>query len=390
MTDAALDLFGYGDVLTAAEREKLHGLRAYLDQHVRPHVAAWWEAGKCPVHVRQELAALRLDDDPAILGGTGRPRPIYVGFRGFEMARVDLSVAMLYGGQANMFRTVVREGGSPEQIAALDARIASFDLTGCFALTEPGHGSDAVRGMDTRASRDGDGWLIRGRKRWIGNGAISDVLAVAAIDDDGGVGIYLVPSDAPGVRLTEITDKIAVRLVRNADIELDDVRVDDSARLARIRSPRDLARVFESLRPDVAWFAAGMQAGSYEAARSYALGREQFGRPIAGFQLVQDKLARMLGNLTASLAMAVGLTSSSATGADGERNAALTKAWVADALRETVALGREIVGGEGIRVANHVARFFADAEAVYTYEGTREMNQLIVGKAITGWSAFTR
>lgn len=390
MTDTVLDLFGYADALTPAERDKLATLRAYLDENVRPHVAAWWQAGECPVHLRGDLAALRLDDDPAVLDDTGRARPIYVGFRGFEMARVDLSIAMLYGGQANMFRTVVREGGSPEQIAAMDARIASFDLTGCFALTEPAHGSDAVRGMDTRAVRDGDGWRIRGRKRWIGNAAISDVLAIAAIDGDGGVGIYLVPRDADGVQLTEITDKISVRLVRNADIELDDVRVDADARLARIRSPRDLARVFESLRPDVAWFAAGMQAGSYEAARSYALGREQFGRPIAGFQLVQDKLARMLGNLTASLAMAVGLTMSTASGADGERNAALTKAWTADALRETVALGREVVGGEGIRVAHHVARFFADAEAVYTYEGTREMNHLIVGKSITGLSAFTR
>lgn len=387
----ATDFFSYSSALTDAERGKLAELRALLDERAKPFLADWWDRAECPAHLRGELAALRLEDDPALHDEAGDLRPLYIGFRNFELARCDLSVAMLYGGQAGMFRTLVREGGSPAQVAELDPRIASFEYTGCFALTEPGHGSDVARGLETRATREGDVWRITGRKRWIGNAAISDVITVIAKDvQDGEAKAFLVPREAAGVTIDEVRGKISLRMVRNADITLEDVVVDESQRLQRITSFRDVAAILASLRPDVAWNAAGMQAGAYEAARAYALTREQFGRPIGGFQLIQEKLVRMLGNATASLAMAVRLTELREAGLGEEQHSALTKLWVADRLRETVALGREIVGGEGITLASDVARFFADAEAVYTYEGTREMNALIVGRAITGLSAFTR
>lgn len=387
----ATDFFAYSSALTAAERAKLAELRALLDERARPFLADWWDRAECPAHLRGELAALRMEDDPALLDGSGRLRSVYVGFRNFEMARCDLSVAMLYGGQVGMFRTLVQEGGSPAQVAELDARIASFEYTGCFALTEPGHGSDVAKGLETRARRNGDTWQITGHKRWIGNAAISDVITVVAKDEaDGEAKAFLVPREAAGVTINEVRGKISLRMVRNADITLENVAVDDSQRLQRINSFRDVAAILASLRPDVAWNAAGMQAGAYEAARAYALSRTQFGRPIGGFQLIQEKLVRMLGNATASLAMAMRLTELREAGRGEEEHSALTKLWVADRLRETVALGREIVGGEGITLAADVARFFADAEAVYTYEGTREMNALIVGRAITGLSAFTR
>lgn len=385
------DLFAYSSALTDPERAKLTDLRHLLDTRARPFLADWWDRAECPEHLRGELAELHLDDDPAILDATGAARPLYVGFRNFELARCDLSVATLYGGQVGMFRTLVREGGSPEQVEALDARIAAFEYTGCFALTEPGHGSDVARGLETRARRDGDTWHIDGHKRWIGNAAISDVITVIAKDEaDGAAKAFLVPRDAAGVTLEDIRGKMSLRMVRNSDITLDNVIVDDSQRLKRINSFGDVNAILASLRPDVAWNAAGMQAGAYEAARAYALARTQFGRPIAGFQLIQEKLVRMLGNATASLAMAVRLTELREAGLGADEHSALTKAWVADRLRETVALGREIAGGEGITLASHVARFFADAEAVYTFEGTREMNSLIVGRAITGLSAFVR
>jgi glutaryl-CoA dehydrogenase len=389
---APTDLLGYSDdLLNDAERAKLQSLRGLLEERARPHLADWWEAAECPEHLRGELAALRLEDDPALLDADDRVNPFYTGFKHFEFQRFDASIGTIYGGQTGMFRTVVLEGGSPEQVADLDPRIPTFELTGCFALTEPAHGSDVANGMETVATRDGDGWRITGHKRWIGNAAISDVLLVVAKDAaDGAAKIFIVPREAPGVSITDIRGKIALRMVRNGDIVLDEVRVPESARLQRIDSFADLSQILAQLRYVIAWNAAGMQTGAYEAALAYALGREQFGRPIAGFQLIQEKLTRMLGNATATLALAVRLTDLKQRGQLTDTVAALAKTWAADRVRETVALGREIAGAEGIRVDNDLARFFADAEAVYTFEGTHEMNSLIVGRAITGLSAFTR
>jgi len=390
--DHPTDPLGFREeLLRDAERAKLDALRRFLEAEARPRLAEWWERAESPAQLRSGLAALGLEDDPALLDADGELSAAYVGFKHFELQRFDASIGTLYGGQVGMFRTVVREGGSPAQVAELDPLIVRFERTGCFALTEPAHGSDVARGLETVAERDGDGWRITGRKRWIGNAAISDLLLVIAKDAaDGEAKAFLVPRTAPGVTLEDIAGKIALRMVRNADIVLDDVRVEPSARLPRIESFADLGRILAKLRYVVAWNAAGMQTGAYEAALGYALRREQFGRPIAGFQLVQEKLARMLGNATATLALAVRLTELQARGALTAEAAALAKGWSAARTRETVALGREIGGAEGIRVQHDLARFFADAEALYTFEGTHEMNALIVGRAVTGLSAFTR
>ena len=391
MTTAATDLFGYAAGLTPAEAGKLAQLRALLEERARPHLAQWWEDATCPEHLREEIAALRLEDDETLIGADGAPRPFYIGFRHFELARFDMSIGTLYGGQVGMFRTLIRQGGSAEQVARWDPDIPSFRLTGCFSLTEPDHGSDVARGLETTAVREGDTWRITGRKRWIGNAAISDVLVVIARDAaDGQAKAFVVPRTAPGVSVRDIGGKIALRMVRNGDIELADVRVPEADRLQGIDSFADLASILADLRFVVAWNAAGLQAGAYEAALRRAMGRTQFGRPIAGFQLVQEKLARMLGNATATLAMAVRLTELRGTGGAEEAHAALTKMWTADRARETVALAREVCGAEGIRVDSDVARFFADAEALYTFEGTHDINALLVGRAVTGLSAFTR
>ena len=387
------DPYGFTDLLDDVERAALARLRSVLESEVEPLLAESWERGIFPEEIIAPLAALHLMDPPEFAGATDADRALYRGFRNFELARTDVSVATFYNGQAGLFRTTIELGGSAEQVAELGARIRSFDLRGAFALTEPDHGSDIARGLETTARRDGDDWIIDGRKRWIGGAVLADVIVVFARtssheDGDEGVGAFLVPRDAPGLTLTTMTGKIALRIVQNSDIDLVGVRVAESARLPRVNTFADVARMLGAMRADVAWIAVGAQAGAFEAATSYVREREQFGRAIGGFQLVQDKLATMLGNLTASLALIVRLTQRQAARQSTDEDSALAKMWTAARLRETVALGREVAGGNGILLEHRLARFFADAEAVYSYEGTHDINALIVGRGITGLSAF--
>jgi glutaryl-CoA dehydrogenase len=374
----ACDYFGFSELLTGPERAVLDGLRSVLRDQVQPLLARYWEDGEFPYQVLPELTRLQLMDPPELTVDGGTPRQLYGGFRNFELARTDASIATMYNAQSGLFRTAVRQGGSPDQAAELDPLIRRFALTGVFALTEPDHGSDIAGGLATTAVRDGDGWLLDGSKRWIGGAMTADVLAVFARDRaDGQVKAFLVPRETVGVRLAKIHGKTSLRIMQNADIHLDAVRVPDSARLAR------------SMRSDVAWIATGVQAGAYEAAVRYTTGRTQFGRSVSSFQLVQEKLARMLANLTASLGMVVRLSQQQDQGDYRDENSALAKMFTCTAMRETVALAREVVGGNGITLQTDVARFHADAEAVYSYEGTHEINALIVGRSITGVSAFT-
>ncbi|NUL44486.1 glutaryl-CoA dehydrogenase [Cellulosimicrobium funkei] len=384
------DLYGFAERLTEAERSVLSELVTVLDEQVKPHLNEHWDAATFPDEIRQPLRDLQLMDPPA-LKAAGEPiRDILTGFRNFELARTDLNVCTYVNAQAGLFRTVVRLGGSTEQVAELDPKIVDYSLNGVFALTEPDHGSDVAGGLATSARRQQDGsWLINGAKRWIGGASESDVMATFARDEaDGEVKCFLVPREAEGVELEPIRHKASLRIMQNAHITYTDVRVDEADRLQGINSFKDVSRCLRSMRSDVAWMATGAQAGAFEAALRYVRSREQFGRPIAGFQLVQEKLATMLGNITASLGMVVQLTEQQAAGTYRDENSALAKMFTALRLRETVALAREVCGGNGITLDTDVARFHADAEAVYSYEGTHEINALIVGRAITGIGAF--
>jgi len=385
----AADVWGFEQQLTEAERTVLKRLRTFLEEEATPVINDYWERGETPVHLREGLASLDLVDPEELRVAGETPRGLFIGFRNYELSRTDSSLGILFGGQVGMFRTVVRDGGSPEQVARWDAAIADFSMTGCFALTEPDHGSDVARGLETTARFENGTWILNGKKRWIGNAALSEYIAVVAKDvADGQAKIFLARTDDPGVHLSKIEGKTSVRMVNNANIDLTDVRVPESYRLQRVNSFDDINRIFRTLRPDVVWNATGLQAGVYEAALEYAKQREQFGRPIASFQLIQEKLTRILGNASASLSIAVRLSELQDRGACRDEDAALAKMWVCDRMRETVALGREIAGGNGILLDYNLARHFADAESLYTFEGTREVNALIVGRAITGYSAF--
>ncbi|MBV1777567.1 acyl-CoA dehydrogenase family protein [Paeniglutamicibacter sp. ABSL32-1] len=387
------DQYGFARLLSDAERAALLRLRAVLDEHVRPVLSDHWERGKFPESIIAPLVSLDMMRPAEVLAAGETVRGLFGGFRNFELARVDASVVTFYNAQSGLFRTTVNLGGSKEQVAELDPRIASYEYKGVFALTEPEHGSDIAGGLETRATFTADGqgghWVINGAKRWIGGAAQADVLAVFARDTaDSKVKCFLVPTDAPGVKLIKIERKTSLRIMQNADIELSDVSVPDSARLANINSFADVAACLRNMRSDVAWIAAGAAAGAYEAALKYVTERHQFGKPLASFQLIQEKLATMLTNVTASLAMVVSLTQAQDGGIYRDENSAMAKMFTARMLRETAALAREVCGGNGIVLDYDVARFHADAEAIYSYEGTDEINALILGRAITGIGAF--
>lgn len=380
------DPYGVADRLSEAERAPILRLRMVLEDEISPLLAEYWEKGEFPYQIAPSLHGLNLMTPNEI---DGEPRSLYHGFRIFELARTDASMATFYTAQAGLFRTTCRVGASPEQFAELDPKITSFETTGVFCLTEPDHGSDIAGGLATTAERQGDEWILNGAKRWIGGALTADYLAVFARDvADGQVKAFLVDREATGVTLEKIYGKTALRMMQNADITLENVCVPEAQRLQNCNSFKDVAAMLRVMRSDVAWIATGIQAGAYEAALRYVRSREQFGRSLGSFQLVQEKLARMLGNVTASLSMVSDLAEKQDRGEYRDEDSALAKMWIALRMRETVALAREVVGGNGITLATDVARFHADAEAVYSYEGTHEINALVVGRSITGTSAF--
>ncbi|MGO1942366.1 MAG: acyl-CoA dehydrogenase family protein [Yaniella sp.] len=384
------DVYGFSERLTAAEKTVLDELRTTLTDKVYPYLNDAWHEDRLPEEIIEPLQSLRLMNPPALEEAGESVRGVFESMRTFELARCDTNVATFFNAQAGLFRTVVKQGGSAEQVAELDPKIVNYELLGVFALTEPDHGSDVAGGLQTTASQNDDGtWTINGAKRWIGGAFQADVLCTFARDAaDNQVKAFLVPREAEGVSLEKIERKASLRIMQNADIYYDNVQVPGDARLLNINSFRDVAKCLRLLRSDVSWIAAGAMAGAYEAAVRYTTNREQFGKPIAGFQLIQEKLATMLGNVTASVALAMQLTEQQDAGVYKDENSALAKMFTASKLRETVALAREVCGGNGITLDTDVARFHADAEAVYSYEGTHEINALIVGRAITGQSAF--
>ncbi|WP_203137605.1 acyl-CoA dehydrogenase family protein [Microbacterium sp. JZ31] len=387
--DVVLDRYGFVDRhLSDAARSVFSGLAGTLARDVVPLMADAWERAVMPDAVLDALVPLRLMDPDGVTPGEA-DSSMFSGFRCFTLARADVSVATLYTAQAGLFRTTIRFGGSAEQAAQWDRLVRSFAMRGVFCLTEPEHGSDIAGGLATRARREGDDWIIDGEKRWIGAADRADVLAVFARDEaDGQVKGFLVDREAEGVDVGLISGKVSLRPVQNAHITLRGVRVKEERRLHGVNSWRDVAALLRRMRSDVAWLATGLQAGALDAAVRYTTQRAQFGRPLGGFQLVQEKLARMLGNVTSSLALAVSLSANQDAGVWSDENSALAKMVTAERARETAALAREVLGGNGLLLEHDAARFFADAEAVYSYEGTHEINALIVGRSLTGASAF--
>jgi glutaryl-CoA dehydrogenase len=391
MSDLA-DFYGIEELLDDAGRDAVRRTREFMTKEVEPVINRFWTREEFP----HELAAgiARLGIAGVAYDGYGCPGggPLLDGVLAMELARSDPSMSTFMGVHSGLAMGSVYLCGSEEQKQRWLPEMARMEKIGAFGLTEPDVGSGAAGGLTTTARRDGDWWVLNGQKKWIGNATFADYIIIWARDvsegSDGQVKGFVVEKGTPGLSTAKIRDKIALRVVQNAYITLDGVRVPESSRLQRAQSFRQTAAVLRLTRAGVAWQAVGCSMGAYEHALAYAKEREQFGRPIGGFQLVQDLLVRMLSNITASACLCARLAQLQAAGTAGDEHSALAKAFCTVHMRETVGYARELLGGNGILLEHQVGRFVADAEAIYSYEGTREINTLVVGRAITGLSAF--
>jgi alkylation response protein AidB-like acyl-CoA dehydrogenase len=385
-----VDFYELAETLPADELAALKQVREFMQSKVAPIITKYWAEDAFPFELLPEFKKLNIMgaalEGYGCRGGSG----LLFGLIAMEMARCDASIATFVGVHSGLAMGSIHMGGSEEQKNKWLPPMARMEKIGCFGLTEPLVGSGTGGGLTTTAKRDGDTWIINGQKKWIGNAPWCDVSIIWARDvaDNQVKGFIVENKTTPGFSVEKIQNKIALKVVQNGLITLNNCRIPEENRLQLDSSFRDTAKVLRMTRFLVGWEATGCQMGAYENTLRYTQQRLQFGKPIASFQLVQDLLAKMLANVTACQCMVVRAAQLDAEGKLTDAHAALSKAFTTARMRETVAWGRELLGGNGISLDYQVARFFADAEAFYSYEGTYQMQNLIVGKAVTGISAF--
>ncbi|MBV9281475.1 MAG: acyl-CoA dehydrogenase family protein [Chloroflexi bacterium] len=383
------DFYQISALLSDEDQGLLRRVRHFMREQVEPIINTYWMRAEFPFQLIPRIADLGIAGLSYHGYGCPGKSTMLDGFLMMEMARVDASISTFHGVHSGLAMGTISLCGSEEQKQRWLPPMRKLETIGAFGLTEPEVGSGASGGLLTTARREGDSWVLNGQKKWIGNATFADVTVIWARDEaDNQVKGFLVEKGTPGFTAEKMEGKMALRVVQNALITLRDCRVPEANRLERARSFRDTAAVLRMTRAGVAWEAVGCALGAYEHALHYARERHQFGRPIGRFQMVQDLLVTMLGNVTASQCMVVRLSQMQDAGIMRDEHASLAKAFCTTKCRETVGLARELFGGNGILLENNVGRFVADAEAIYSYEGTREMNTLIVGRAVTGFSAF--
>ncbi|MBA3450436.1 MAG: acyl-CoA dehydrogenase family protein [Chloroflexia bacterium] len=381
-----VDFYLTDSLLTDDERGVRDRVRRFAEDHLRPAAREAWEREAFPDQLLPALAAL--DIAGGTVAGDGCPglTPVGFGLAMRELARVDSSFATFFTVSGGLVPLTIAACGAKEQKTRWLPRLARGEAIGAFALTEPEHGSDASH-LTTRATRDGDAYVLDGAKRWIGNATICDVAIIWARADDGIAG-FLVEPPTPGFVATKIEGKLAQRGAPQADVRLEGCRVPAASRMPR-GGFAAVAEVLGAARHGAAWHALGEAMACYEIAREYALNREQFGKPIASFQLVQAKLVRMLGEITKAQLLVIQLGRLLERGEASAGMTAYAKLGTTAMAREVAGIAREILGGNGILHDHDVMRHLCDLEAVYTYEGTYDINTLIVGREITGVGAFT-
>ena len=361
--------------------------RAFVQDEVLPVIDGFWDRADYPLHLLRRLGQLDLVRDGVDVPGRPPMSLLASCLVQHELSRGDGSVATMVGVQGGLALRSVAMLGSDAQRERWLEPLASATELGAFALTEPTHGSDSVS-LETRARSIDGGYVLDGEKKWIGNGSVGGVTVVWARGDDGQVHGFLVPQDSPGYDGRTIEGKVALRAIWQAHVRLEDVFVPEDALLPGARGFADTARVLAATRLGVAWSALGHATACYETAVHYARQRVQFGRPLAASQVVQERLARMLSGLTALQGMTMAMTTLAAEEEISGAQASLAKYTATRTARVIAAEARDLLGGNGILLRHRVVRHFADIEAIHTYEGTETVQALLIGRDITGISAF--
>ena len=352
--------------LPLQDYEKLVQVRAFMENKVQPIINKCWLEDRFPTELLEGFRDLE------IINTT----PLMAGLITMELARIDPSMATFYTIQRGLVMGTILTYGTEEQKDKWLPQLLKFEKIGCFAMTEPNVGS-AAYDMETTYSEFFNRYLLNGQKKWIGNSTWCDIFIIWTKEGRA----FIVEKERHGITVEKIQDKFGLKVCQNGLITLDDVEVPAENQLPGAK----FQTILKQTRYLVGWEATGLQVGAYEHALKYAKEREQFGKPIASFQLIQDLLAKMLANITACQCMMFQLSQLDKV---SDAQASLAKAFCTSKARETVSYGREIFGGNGMSIEYNIGRFFADAEALYSYEGTYQMQNLIVGKHITGLSAF--
>ncbi|KAJ6810635.1 acyl-coenzyme A oxidase 4, peroxisomal-like [Iris pallida] len=382
------DYYQLDDLLSSEEKNIRKKVREIMEKEIAPIMAEYWEKAEFPFHVIPTLAAL------SVAGGTikgyGCPGLSITGsaIATAEIARVDASCSTFILVHSSLGMLTIALCGSELQKQKYLPSLAQLTTIACWALTEPDYGSDASS-LRTTATKVEGGWLLDGQKRWIGNSTFADILIIFARNTSTNqINGYIVKKDAPGLKATKIENKIGLRMVQNGDILLKKVFVPDEDRLPGVNSFQDTSKVLAVSRVMVAWQPIGIAMGVYDMCHRYLQERKQFSAPLAAFQLNQEKLVRMLGNIQAMLLVGWRLCKLYESGKMTPGQASMGKAWISLKARETVSLGRELMGGNGILADFLVAKAFCDLEPIYTYEGTYDINSLVTGREITGIASF--
>jgi glutaryl-CoA dehydrogenase len=385
---APLDLLDLDTLLTDEERDVRDVVRRVTDDRVRPHVAEWYERAEAPVReLAGEFGKLGLLGMHLTGYGCAGASAVQYGLACMELEAADSGVRSLVSVQGSLAMYAIWKYGSAEQKQRWLPGMAAGELIGCFGLTEPDHGSDPAN-MSTRARRDGADWILTGGKMWITNAPVADVAVIWARAEQDVIG-FAVPTDTAGFTAREVRNKMSLRAASTGEITLDDVRLPESARLPEARGLKAPLSCLTEARFGIIWGALGAARDCLDTALAYAGSREQFGRPIAGFQLTQAKFADMALELQKGflLALHLGRRRDQAGGLRPEQ----VSAGKLNNVREAIAIARQcrtILGGNGISGEYPIMRHANNLESVLTYEGTSEIHQLVIGQKLTGLNAF--